>query len=63
MTCLADRQSFGKLLISKKIAIIYIYSNCFKVVEHCKVCQNYDSFMAVFSGGSSILEGGGAKRK
>ena len=42
MACLADRQSFGKLLISKKSA------NCFKVVEHCKVCQKYASFMAIF---------------
>ena len=49
MTCLADRRSFGKLLISKKSAILYLF-NCFKVVvvEHCKVCQKYGSFMAVF---------------
>ena len=47
MTCLADRQSFGKLLISKKSAIIYLFK-LFKVVEHCKVCQKYGSFMAVF---------------
>ena len=26
MTCLADRQSFGKLLISKKCAVLYTIS-------------------------------------
>ena len=41
MTCLADQQSFGKLLISKKCEILYLVK-CFKVVvvEHCKVCKS-----------------------
>ena len=40
MTCLAAN-------IKEECNFIF-YSNCFQVVEHCKVCQKYGSFMVVF---------------
>ena len=47
MTCLGE---FWKATNIKEECnyIGPIYSNCFKVVEHCKVCQKYASFMIVF---------------